>query len=177
MSYRHTDPKNAGIRADMQQFYPLKAALEQILGKRTYRKLKETADLSDWKVELTKLLKAIELSIIETVKIADAEYYEEVKQLLEWGNSNIKDCTEIADLLADVAAILIRLVFLQIGYMPMHRSVELVPLAQKNWNLSCVRSVQYVQSIRQKKTAEFLEDRRRKQRDGETAAPIPNSTT
>lgn len=63
-----------GIRHDMSQFYPLKAAFEQILGKRTYRKLKETATLSDWKVETKKLLKAIELSHIETVKVADAEF-------------------------------------------------------------------------------------------------------
>jgi hypothetical protein len=70
------------IRYDMSQFYPLKAVFEQIFGKRAYRKLKETATLSDWKVETKKLLKAIELSIVETVKVADADFHEEAKQIL-----------------------------------------------------------------------------------------------
>ena len=43
------------IRRDMSQIYLLKAAFEQILGKRTYRKLKETATLSDWKMVNFKL--------------------------------------------------------------------------------------------------------------------------
>ena len=104
-----------GIRYDMSQFYPLKAALEQILGKRTYRKLKETADLPDWKLETKKLLKAIELSIFETVKVADAEFYKEAKEILELGHAHIKSAKEISELFAGLSATLIRIAFLQIG--------------------------------------------------------------
>ena len=148
------------IRSDMSQFYPLKAALEQILGERTYRKLKETATLPDWKLETKKLLKAIELSIIETVKVADADFYTEAKEILELGHAHIKSAKEISELFASLSATLTRLVFLQIDYIPAHHRVESISLAQKNWNFSCVRSVQYVQSIAQKKTAKWIEDRK-----------------
>ena len=153
-----------GIRYDMSQFYPLKAAFEQILGKRSYRKLKETAGLSDWKVETTKLLKAIELSIVETVKVADTEFYEEANQIIELGRVHIKNAKDISELFASLSATLTRIVFLQIGYIPAHGRVESVSLTQKNWNLACVRSVQYVQSTAQKETAKRIEERKNEAR-------------
>jgi hypothetical protein len=149
-----------GIRYDISQFYPLKAAFEQILGRRTYRKLKETATLSDWKVETKKILKAIELSIAETVKVADAEFYKEAKQLIELGHIHIKSAKDISELFASLSATLTRIIFLQIGYIPAHNSLESVPLTQKNWNLACVRSIQYVQSTEQKEVAKRIKDRR-----------------
>mgnify|MGYP001608505597 FL=1 len=153
-----------GIRYDMSQFYPLKAAFEQILGKRSYRKLKETAGLSDWKVETTKLLKAIELSIVETVKVADTEFYEEANQIIELGRVHIKNAKDISELFASLSATLTRIVFLQIGYIPAHGRVESLSLIQKNWNLACVRSVQYVQSTAQKETAKRIEERKNEAR-------------
>jgi hypothetical protein len=153
-----------GIRYDMSQFYPLKAAFEQILGKRTYRKLKETATLSDWKVETKKLLKAIELSLTETVKVADAEFHKEAKQILDLGCAHTKSAKDISELFAGLSATLTRVVFLQIGYIPAHDRVESISLTQKNWNLACVRSVQYVQSSEQKETAKRLEDRKNEAR-------------
>src|SRR5712692_2355874 len=112
------------LRYDMSQFYPLKAALEQILGRRTYAKLKETGTLADWKAETKKLLKAIDLSVKETVKVADAEFFEEVTQLIELGNSHIASAKEISELFAGLSATLARLVFLQIGYIPAHYRAE-----------------------------------------------------
>lgn len=153
-----------GIRYDMSQFYPLKAALEQILGNRTYRKLKETATLSDWRLETKKLLKAIELSINETVRVADAEFHTETKAILELGQTHITAAKEISELFASLAATLTRLAFLQIGYIPTHHGIESISLAQKNWNLSYVRSVQFVQSVEQKKSAKQLEDRKNQAR-------------
>lgn len=153
-----------GIRYDMSQFYPLKAALEQILGKRTYRKLKETAGLSDWKVETTKLLKAIELSIVETVKVADPEFHKKANEILESGRAHIKSAKDISELFASLSATLTRIVFLQIGYIPAHGRFESVSLTPKNWNLACVRSVQYVQSTAQKETAKRLEEQKNEAR-------------
>jgi len=153
-----------GIRYDMSQFYPLKAVFEQILGKRTYRKLKETATLSDWKTETKKLLKAFELSVTETVKVADAEFHEEMKQILELGLSHIKTAKEISELFASLSATLTRLAFLQVGYIPDHYRLESVPLTQRNWNLACVRSVQYVQSNEQKEAAKRIEARKNEAR-------------
>ena len=160
------------IRYDMSQFYPLKAVFEQILGNRAYRKLKETATLSDWKIETKKLLKAIELSIIETVKVADSEFFNETKQILELGNALIKNASDISELFASLSATLTRIVFLQIGHIPAHGSVEQVSLTQRNWNLACVRSVQYVQNAKQKETAELLENRKSEARRKNTPQPV-----
>jgi len=149
-----------GLRYDMSQFYPLKAALEQVLGRRTYQKLKETGTIADWKVETKKLLKAIDVSVRATVKVADAEFFEEVTELVELGSSQIQSAKEISDLLASLSATLTRLVFLQIGYLPSRHAVDSVPLVPRNWTLDPVRSVQYVQSSAQKETAKRLSERR-----------------
>lgn len=147
----------SGIRPDMSQFYPLKAVLEEILGKRTYRKLKETGDLSDWKQVTIKLLNSIELAIQETVKIADQDFYDEVKQTLELGRKLLPLADDIADLFSYVSATLTKIVFLQIGYIPSY-CLEIRPLVPKYWNLSGIRSVQYVQSEEQKRSAKEIKE-------------------
>jgi hypothetical protein len=147
------------IRYDMSQFYSLKAVYEEILGKRSYRKLKETATLRDWKVETGKLLKAIELSIEEaTVKIADADFHSEAKELLRLGSSLINSARDISGLFASLAATLIRLSFLQVGFIP-RNFPESVRLTPKDWVLSFVRSVQYVQTLEQKELAARIKAR------------------
>ena len=55
------------LRYDMSQFYPLKSALEDLLGHRVYLRLKETGTLRDWKIEIQKLLRAIKIAIDSTI--------------------------------------------------------------------------------------------------------------
>jgi hypothetical protein len=133
------------IRYDMSQFYPLKAVLEELLGKATYDRLKETANLRDWKAETTKLLKAVEIAITVTVRIADKSWHDEVRDILELGRKHIADSKSITALFAHLSATLTRLVFTQIGFFPSggyrHR---VVPLAPKRWKLDPVRTVRYV---------------------------------
>jgi hypothetical protein len=62
-SKRRFSREESGLRYDMQQFYSMKVVLEQLFGKPTYQRLKETASLKDWKDSTSKLLRAIELSI------------------------------------------------------------------------------------------------------------------
>jgi hypothetical protein len=143
----------ADLRYDMSQFYPMKAAFEQILGNRAYRTLKETGSLSDWKKETKKLLKAIGISITETVKVADEKFFEQIHSELEHGERLVSSSKEIAELFAALAATLTKLVFLQIGYIPSRHDAETVPLRPQYWVLNRVRSVQYVQSAEQKRTA------------------------
>jgi len=147
--------KNSGIRPQMSQFYPLKAVLEDLLGKKTYRKLKETGTLSDWKRETTRLLDTIELSIQETVKVADQDFYDEMKDILDLGRKHIPLAEDIADLFSYLSATLTKVVFLQIGYIPRHH-VERRPLLPQYWNLSFIRSVQYIQTDKQKEYAKDI---------------------
>lgn len=151
--------QDADIRADMSQFYSMKAALEDVLGHASYAKLKEGGTLPKWKAETNKLLKAVELAIVTTVKIADKEWYDEVRSVLDLGRGHIPQSESIADLFANLSATLTRLVFIQIGYLPSHR-VETRQLTPSNWKLDPVRTVQYVQDAKQKVTAQHLQNRR-----------------
>jgi hypothetical protein len=140
---------------DMSQFYPLKGVLEQLFGKNTYDRLKETANLRDWKVETTRLLKAIEIAIAETVRVADETWHGEIHDILELGRKEIGTSKSVTALFSYLSATLTRLVFTQIGLLPTlgrwHRD-RVVPLRRKYWKLDAVRTVQYVQSIDQRQT-------------------------
>jgi hypothetical protein len=83
----------------MSQYYPMKAVFEQVLGNRTYLKLKETGSFSDWKKAAGKLLKAIKLSILETVQVADDDYFRQVHFEIEHGEKIILSTQEIDELL------------------------------------------------------------------------------
>src|SRR2546429_5842893 len=79
------------LRYDMSQFYPLKAVLEELLGRRVYLQLKETGTLRDWKVEIQKLLRAIKTAIESTVELADDDWFADVDSTLEDGKKLIPD--------------------------------------------------------------------------------------
>ena len=140
----------AKIRYDMSQYYPLKAVLEQILGKATYRRLKETGDLKDWRGETARLLEAIQLSVTDTVQVADHEWYREMGETIEHGRKLLASSKSIDELLANLAATLTRLVFLQLGLVPLSRQQDRAVLRKGNWRLDGLRSVQFVQTEQQK---------------------------
>ena len=94
------------IRADMSQFYPMKATLEGLFGNRCYRRLKETASLRDWKAETDRLLRGIALAIEATVDVADEGWRREVREILELGRNHIKGANSVADLFAHLSATL-----------------------------------------------------------------------
>ena len=62
------------IRCDLAQYYPMKAVMEQVLGRNAFRKLKEGGSLRDWIGECSNLLKALSISIATSVSIADQEW-------------------------------------------------------------------------------------------------------
>lgn len=154
------------IRYDMSQFYPLKVVFEQLLGKNTYDRLKETANLRDWKSETAKLLKAIEIAIMETVRIADQTWYDEVRDILELGRKEVAASKSVTALFSYLSAALTRLVFTQIGLLPSggYRQ-RVVPLQPRHWKLDAIRSVQYVQNANQRRNAERLRKGREAQRE------------
>jgi hypothetical protein len=155
--------KNSGIRADMAQFYSMKAVLERTLGKTTFEKLKDGGTLRDWKNALTKVLKAIELSVEATVAVADAEWRKEIGQLLENGRARLLGQKSIDELFAALSATLIEVAFLQLGRIPSNANVisnsstkkvplklqRTIPLKPQYWTLRRFRSVQYVQTQEQ----------------------------
>ncbi len=151
------------LRYDMSQFYPLKAALEGLLGHGTYMRLKETGTLRDWKQEVNKLLRAIRIAVESTVAIADDEWFAEIDSILELGKSHIASSITVTELFAHLSATLTKLVFLQIGFLPLGGQTKgAVPLTKQWWTLDPVRTVQYVQNGNQRRTAQGRRDKRAK---------------
>ena len=135
------------IRADHSQYYPLKALLEQILGKKSFGRVKDYAPMSVWKSEVTGLIKALSVAIAATVEVADPEWHAETKDIFERGLELVKSAQGPDELFAGLSATLGRLSFLQIGFVPRgHASADRRPLAVKNWRMNVVRTVQYVQT-------------------------------
>jgi len=151
------------LRYDMQQFYPLKAALEELLGHRAYLHLKETATLRDWKEQIRKLIQAIKIAIKSTVEIADDDWFEDIDKILELADGLISASNNVTGLFANLSAALARLVFIQIGFLPLGRQrIDSVRLTKEWWTLNKVRTVQYVQNNEQRYNAQLLRDRRAK---------------
>ena len=142
-----------GIRHDLSQYYSIKDLFELVLGKASFKKLKDAGSIKDWKLESVRLLKAISLSVEATVEIVDQEWIDEFHDLINKGASSVESSSEIDELFASLAATLGQLVFLQIGFLPhAHRTMERVPLTVSHWKLNLIRSVQYVQSEDQRRT-------------------------
>ena len=149
------------LRYDMSQFYPLKAVLEELLGHRVYLQLKETATLRDWKDAIQRLLRAIKIAIKSTVEIADDDWFADIDSILELGKTEIAESKTLTELFACLSATLSRMVFLQIGFLPLGRQqIETIPLTKERWILRSVRTVQYVQNDKQRHTSQGLRKKR-----------------
>jgi hypothetical protein len=153
----------SAIRADMSQYYPMKAVLEQVLGRAAYRKLKETGTLKDWKEESTRLLQAIELSIKVTVQVADSVWRKDIQNAIAHGKALLASSKSIDEMFSSLSATLIRVIFLQLGFMPNRMHMDRVTLTERNWQLDVHRSVQFVQNEQQQlKLATYLSKRLQK---------------
>lgn len=145
---------------DMSHMYALKSSIEDLLGNRAWLDLKETTSPTTWRRYVLKLLDAIELSVETTVQIKDEDWMQEVRSNLDHGRSLTQIAETPEDAIAALSATLLRQVFLQLGSAPSRKTVASVPLKPHNWDFSGFRSVQYVQSPKQKEDL-FLSKQRR----------------
>jgi hypothetical protein len=151
------------LRADMSQYYALKATIEQLFGHAAYAELKECTSLAIWKRHVNKLFNSIKISVHETVEIADETWFEDLDENIALGKEHVKLAKSVDELFAALSAILARLVFLQLGYLPQRSDSEEVTLAKSYWKLIPERTVQYVQNRSQKQYAEKKTKRRTQQ--------------
>ncbi len=150
------------IRADLSQFYPLKALFEQVLGRDSFAKLKDGGTFPLWKAECRRLLRALQLTLRSTVQVADQDWRREVQETFKLGHKQLASAKTVTDLFAHLSATLARLSFLQAGNVPCRWPAARVPITAKYWTLSGFRSVQYVQSPTQKAAVKFARERRKK---------------
>jgi hypothetical protein len=139
----------------------LKAALERILGTEEWYRLKDNRALSTWKKSLDRALKMSNAAIKGTVEIADSQWFSEVEQHIEKGRANVKSSKTILDAISAFSACYMLLSFLQLGLAPNKTGSRGRPRSVPNeWKLNANRTVQYVQSAKQKLHVEFRNDRR-----------------
>jgi hypothetical protein len=154
------------IRADLSQYYPAKALFEQVLGRTAFLRVKDYGPLSAWCKNYIKLLRALGIASEATVEIADAEWTQEVSDLLAHGCKRLQHAKSIDELHAVAAATLGELAFLQLGFVPRGRhNTDNISLTSRNWKMNAVRTVQYVQSNEQRATQKRLS--RSKSKDAE----------
>lgn len=148
------------MRHDMSHMYALKSSIEDLLGNRAWLELKETTSTTTWRRYVVKILDAIELSIETTVLVKDEDWWQEVRANLGHGRELAQVAMTPEDAIAALSGTLLRQVFLQLGSAPSRKTATAVPLKPKNWDFSGFRSVQYVQSPKQKEDL-FLSRQRR----------------
>lgn len=134
------------LHHDITQSYPLKAAIEQLLGHQAWLDLKECTSFTTWRTYILKLIETIRISIHESIEIKDESWMIEVNKNLDHGKEMSESSINIEELLSAFTATLLRQVFLQIGLIPNRASTHKVTLRRENWRLNKHRSVQYVQS-------------------------------
>lgn len=134
------------IRADSSQYYAVKAVFEEVFGNEAWLDLKECTSLAIWKRYTSKLFRAIQLSIEETIEVRDDAWSREICEHISHGQQIAKTAISIDELLSCLSATLIRLVFLQVGMLPNRRQTPKMTLARQNWNLGKFRTVQYIQT-------------------------------
>ncbi len=150
------------IHADLSQYYTMKAVFEKILGKASFMKVKDCGSLKSWKAETVRLLNAIAYSIDTTVEVADEDWRVEVRKEIQRGITCVKSARKIDELFSRLSAALVKVVFLQIGFLPLgHSNLRFTPPRKPpNWKLNSVRSVQYVQSEQQRLTQKRIQEDR-----------------
>jgi hypothetical protein len=155
LGYFSPSDQHAVIRADLSQYFPLKAAFEEILGRATYSKLKDYGSIGDWRRESVRLLTALDLAISASVQVADDAWRSDIAAEIQHGIGHVRKATEIDELFAALSSALARVAFLQVGLIPRgHRNLERVSLVPAHWRLDSFRSAQYVQSSAQRDAQE-----------------------
>ena len=124
--------------------------IENLFGNNARQALEGSNSLTTWKKYTQKTIKAVAISIQQTVQHCDKEWLAEVNKTTNNGLEKLNTCKTIDDVLAVLAGTFINLSFLQIGFMPQSRSKKKISLRKNEWELSDFRSVIYLQSVKQR---------------------------
>jgi hypothetical protein len=129
----------------------LKSAIEDVFGSNAWYSLKESNHIPTWRGYIIKTLKAIKLSIHETIEIFDEDWLLELDEEIDWGIEASGKATEIDELISILAGTLIKVSFQQIGFIPRRgENKKETTLRKSSWKLNSCRSAVYLQTPEQK---------------------------
>jgi hypothetical protein len=136
---------------EYSKYLTLKVAIENLFGTDAWYALKESGHLATWRNYSQKTLRALELSINDTVEICDVEWLTELRERIDRGVEAIREANSIDEVISIMAATLIEVSFLQVGLIPRRRGrTGRYPLRKGQWKLDLYRSVAYFQTKEQK---------------------------
>jgi hypothetical protein len=142
------------------KYLPFKSVLESLFGRDVWYALKESNHLPTWRKYGVKTLKAVLIAINSTVEVADEQWREDIAKTIADGISKIEKEKDIDEIIAALAATMIKVSFLQIGLMPDKRgSAKSTILRQEAFQLNSFRTVIYTQTETQKENL-FLTQQR-----------------
>ncbi|MCF8720736.1 hypothetical protein [Nitrospina gracilis] len=145
---------------EYSKYLILKSSIENLFGSDAWYALKESNHLKTWRKYAEKTLKAIELSIKDTVEIYDEEWMQEIEKNIQRGIEGIKLRKSIDEIIAVLCGTLINISFLQIGQIPGKKgSSHKYPLKKGKWRLNSYRQVIYLQTKAQKEDL-FMDNQR-----------------
>lgn len=144
------------------KYLPVKSALEDLFGSDAWYALKESNHLGTWRKYADKTLRAVELSITDSVEIYDEAWLGEVSSRLQEGKEQLRLADSIDEVVGVLAGTMIEMSFIQLGHMPRRKGQPgTYPLRKGEWRLNGFRSVVYVQTKAQKEDR-FLSLQRQK---------------
>jgi hypothetical protein len=144
------------------KYLSLKSSIENLFGTQAWYDLKESDSVSIWRKYITKTLKALRISIHETVEICDKKWISDADRYIDDGLNILKGLNTIDELISCLAATALNLSFLQTGFMPSRRGEERsISLRKKNWRHNHYRQVVYLQVPKQRENLFWGEQQRK----------------
>lgn len=144
------------------KYLPLKSTLEDLFGREAWYELKESNHLGTWRKYAERTLKAVDLSVQDSVEIYDEDWMKEVSLCLRQGMERLKSAGAIDDVVGVLAGTMIELSFIQLGHMPRRKGrSDPFPLRKGEWRLNVFRSVAYFQTKAQREDRYLAEQHQR----------------
>jgi hypothetical protein len=123
----------------------LKSTIEELFGSDAWNTLKVSNHIPTWRKYAIKTIKAIRVSVETTIEYYDEDWKKDFEQYIDYGISKIKKDRNIEEIIASLAATLIKVSFNFIGLVPQRKTQQGIPSFRKeNWKLDSYRSVIYL---------------------------------
>jgi len=133
------------------KYLSVKSALEDLFGSGAWYAPKESNHLGTWRKYADRTLKAVELSVRDSVEIYDDEWMQEVSRCLQNGKKDLDLADSIDEIVGVLAGTMIEMSFIQLGHMPRRKGTPgPYPLRKGEWKMNGFRSVAYLQTREQK---------------------------
>ena len=129
--------------------------VQQLYGQNDYYRIRKQQTLSTVRSYYTKILDTFQISINETILVADKNQMESLNSIIDEGKSRLKTA-QTFDFLDNIfLEIQTKLIFQLIGLVPDRWSQKNIANRKEYWRLNSLRQIQYVQNFKQKERLIF----------------------